>query len=164
MEDSLLQNTTLWVAVSFVGFVALMIWKGSGAVKGAIFGRIERIRAEIEQAEELKEEANRRLAEAKKAQRDAETQADQIVENAKKEAAAMKKEAQQRLEETIARREAQAKDKIAQAEASAIREVRGKAVDMAMLAARSVIADQMSGPAGAKAMDDAIQSVSTRLN
>ena len=51
MEDSLLQNTTLWVAVSFVGFVALMIWKGSGAVKGAIFGRIERIRAEIESRE-----------------------------------------------------------------------------------------------------------------
>lgn len=163
-EHSLLQNTTLWVAVSFIGFILLLIWKGSDAVKGAIFGRIERIRAEIEQAEELKEEANRRLAEAKKAQRDAETQAEQIVENAKKEAAAMKKEAQQRLEETIARREAQAKDKIAQAEASAIREVRGKAVDMAILAARSVIADQMSGPAGAKAMDDAIQSVSTRLN
>lgn len=164
MEDSLLQNTTLWVAVSFVGFVALIVWKGRGAVKGAVYGRIERIRAEIEQAEELKDEANRRLADAKKTQRDAEAQAEQIVENAKKEAAAMKKEAQARLEETIARREAQAKDKIAQAEANAIREVRGKAVDMAILAARSVIADQMSGPAGAKAMDDAIQSVSTRLN
>ncbi|MCR9221543.1 MAG: F0F1 ATP synthase subunit B [Alphaproteobacteria bacterium] len=163
-EQSLLLNTTFWVAVSFVGFVALVYWKGRPAIRGAVYGRIERIRSEIEQAEELKDEANKRLADAKKLQRDAQEQAEQIVENAKKEADAMKKEAQSRLKEQIKRREQQAEDKIAQAEGNAIREVRAKAVDLAVEAARGVIAEHMKGPAGAKAMDEAVQSVSSRLN
>jgi F-type H+-transporting ATPase subunit b len=162
--DGLLQNTTFWVTISFIGFVILVLWKGRGPIRGAVFGRIERIRAEIEQAEQLKDEANQRLAEAKKAQRDAQDQADKIVENAKKEAETLKKEAAERLEEQIKRREQQAEDKIAQVEASAIREVRGKAVDMAIAAAGSVIADAMKGEAGAKVMDDSIESVSKRLN
>ncbi|MBP5856591.1 F0F1 ATP synthase subunit B [Marivibrio halodurans] len=162
--DALLQNTTFWVGVSFVGFVILAYVKGRGPIREAVHGRIDRIRAEIEQAEQLKEEANKQLADAKKKQREAEDQAEKIVENAKKEAKALKKEADERLADFIKRREQQAEDKIAQAEANAIREVRGKAVDMAIDAAGIVIGDQMKGAAGTKVMDDAIKSVSTRLN
>ena len=162
--ESLLQNTTFWVAISFVGFVILAYWKGRAPIRTAIYGRIDRIRAEIEQAEQLKDEANKQLAEAKKAQREAQDQAEKIVENAKKEAQTLKKEADERLAEHIKRREQQAEDKIAQAEANAIREVRGKAVDLAITAAGQVIGDAVKGDAGNKVMDDAIQSVSTRLN
>ena len=162
--ESLLQNTTFWTAVSFAGFVILLVWKGRPAIRGAIYGRIDRNRADIEQAEQLKDEANEQLAEAQKAQRDAKNQAEKIIENAKKEAKALKKEAEENLANQIKRREQQAEDKIAQAEASALREVRGKAVDLAIAAAGAVITDQMKGKAGTTVMDNAIQSVSTRLN
>lgn len=159
-----LQSTDFWVVVSFVIFWGLVIWKGRGAVAGAIDGRIERIKAEIGQAEKLKEEASSKLAELKRAQRDASDQASAIVENAKNETKMMKKELDARFKEAMERREQQAMDKIAQAESNAMAEVRGLAVDMAIAATTQVLKDRMSGADGDKAVDDAIAALPGKLH
>lgn len=152
----ILQDTNTWVVVSFVIFIVLAVWKGRAAITGAIDGRIERIRAEIAQAEQLKEEATSKLAELKRAQRDAVDQAAAIVENAKNETKTMKKDQDARFKEAMERREKQAMDKIAQAEANAIAEVRSLAVDMAIAATTQVLKDRMGGAEGDKAIDSAI--------
>lgn len=163
-HHSLLESTTLWVVVSFVIFVLLVIWKGRPAIGGAIDGRIERIRAEIAQAENLKEEATTKLAEWKRAQREASDQAAAIIENAKAETKILKKDLDARFKEAMARREAQAMDKIAQAQANAIAEVKSLAVDMAMEAATSVLKDRMSGAGGDAAINEAIAGISGKLH
>lgn len=163
MED-LLQNTTFWTAVSFVLFIVLVVWKGRQKVAETVNARIARVRDDIEQAERLKDEANKELADMKRKQREASEQAEQIVENAKTEAKTMKREADKRFKEQMARREQQALDKISQAEAAAVREVQGRAVDLALAAASAVIAERMSGEPGKAAMDKAISDVSAKLH
>lgn len=160
----ILQDTNTWVIVSFVLFFLLVAWKGRSAIANAIDGRIERIRSEIAQAEQLKEEATSKLAELKRAQRDATDQAAAIVENAKNETKTMKKEQDARFKEAMERREKQAMDKIAQAEANAIAEVRSLAVDMAIAAATQVLKDRMGGKEGDKAIDDAIAALPTKFH
>ena len=162
--EELLRNTTFWTGVSFVLFVLLIVWKARGKVAEVVNGRIERIRGEVEQAERLKDEANAQLADIKRKQREAQEQAEQIVENARNEAKTMKREADKRFKESMARREQAAMDKIAQAEANAVREVQGQAADLALAAARSVLADRMAGDGGAKAMDDAIKETAGKLH
>lgn len=160
----ILQDTNTWVIVSFVLFFLLVAWKGRSAIANAIDGRIERIRSEIAQAEQLKEEATSKLAELKRAQRDATDQAAAIVENAKNETKTMKKEQDARFKEAMERREKQAMDKIAQAEANAIAEVRSLAVDMAIAATTQVLKDRMGGKEGDKAIDDAIAALPTKFH
>ena len=162
--DMLLQDATFWTAVAFVIFVLLIVWKARGAVSGAVNGRIDAIKAELDQAESLKEEANAALAQIKKQQSDAVKQAEEIVANAKAEVKIMKAEARKRLDESLTRREAQAMDKIAQAEAHAIQEVRNLAVDMAMAASTQILSDKMSGAGGNKSIDNAIAGLKDKLN
>lgn len=163
-EHSLLQDATFWTAVAFVIFVLLVIWKARPAIKGAIGGRIEAIRAEIDLAESLKEEALSAFAEIQRQQRDALKQAEDIVAHAKVEVKHMKAEARKKLDESLKRREAQAMDKIAQAETQAIQEVRNLAVDKAMAVASLVLTDQMGGKDGNKLVDDAITNLSGKLH
>jgi len=160
----LLQSTDFWVLVSFVIFWALVIWKGRPALAGAIDGRIDRIKSEIAQAEQLKEEATAKLAELKRAQREATDQASAIIDNAKSESKNLKKDLDARFKDAMARREQQAMDKIAQAEANALAEVRGLAVDMAIAATTQVLKDRMGGTDGDKAIDDAIAAIPGRLH
>lgn len=160
----LLQSTDTWVIVSFVLFILLVVWKGRPAIANAVDGRIERIRAEIAQAEKLKEEASAKLAELKRAQRDASEQAAAIVEAAKAETKTMKKEQDARFKDAMDRREKQAMDKIAQAEANAIAEVRSLAVDIAIAATSQVLKDRMGGADGDKAIDEAIAALPGKLH
>lgn len=160
----ILQSTDFWVVVSFSTFFILVIWKARGALTGAIDGRINRIRDEIATAERLKEEATAKLAELRRAQRDAGDQATAIVDAAKAETKSMKKDQDARFKEAMARREQQAMDKIAQAEANAMAEVRNKAVDIAIAATTAVLTQKMAGAAGDATIDTAIAKLPERLH
>lgn len=159
-----LQSTDTWVVVSFVTFFVLVYWKARGAIAGAIDGRINRIRDEIATAERLKEEATAKLAELRRAQRDAGEQASAIVEAAKAETKSMKKEQDARFKEAMSRREQQAMEKIAQAEANAMAEVRDKAVDIAIAATTAVLTERMAGADGDASIDKAIAALPGKLH
>lgn len=163
-HGDLMHDAHFWVAVSFVVFVLLVIWKARGVIRETVTARIERIRTEIDTAESLKEDAKATLAEFKRKQRDALAQAEAIVENAKEETKIIRKEARKRLDESLKRREQQAMDKIAQAEANALAEVRGKAVDMAITAASSILTEQMSGKGGDATIDASIKALPGKLH
>ena len=162
--EQLLQDATFWTAVAFVIFVLLVVWKARGVVAAAVNARINTIKAELDQAEGLREEAQAALAAVQRQQHDAVKQAEEIVANAKAEVKIMKAEARKRLDESLTRREAQAMDKIAQAEAHAIQEVRNLAVDMAMAASTQILSDKMSGAGGNKSIDNAIAGLKDKLN
>ena len=159
-----LQSTDFWVVISFSTFFILVFWKARGALTGAIDGRINRIREEIATAERLKEEATAKLAELRRAQRDAGEQATAIVEAAKAETKSMKKDQDARFKEAMARREQQAMDKIAQAEANAMAEVRNKAVDIAIAATTAVLVEKMAGADGDASIDKAIAALPGKLH
>ena len=146
-QDTLLtpftDTVTHLVMIGVLIFFAI-VWRMGAfkAVLGNLDSRADAIRAELEQAANLREQAAESLALAERRQQDAEKEAEAIIEQAKLDAKAFLADAKKDLSDKIARREAQAAARIARAEAEAASEVRRAAADAATEAARRVMADQ----------------------
>jgi F-type H+-transporting ATPase subunit b len=153
-----------WVAVAFVIFVGLIVWKGLTPILAALDARSNRIRQQIEEARSLRAEAERALGEANRKVREATRETEGILAQARAEAERLKKQSAENLEATLKRREQNAMDKIAQAETRAVDEVRGRAVEVAVAATARLLAEQMDGTRGDKLVEDAIAEVGRKLH
>jgi len=139
----LLAEPESWVLVAFVIFVAVMLRPIRRAALAALDKRAERIKSQIEEAERLRDEAQRLLAEHERKQRQALGEAEGILAHARAEAERHRERAAAELDAALKRREQQAMDRIAQAEAQAVAEVRGAAVDVAVAATRRLLRDKL---------------------
>ncbi|MDX1711775.1 MAG: ATP F0F1 synthase subunit B [Rhodovibrionaceae bacterium] len=162
-SGGLLANPTIWVAVALIIFLGLVFWKGFRPMLQALDARAERIRAEIDEAQELREEAQKALAEYKRKQRDALKEAEEIVDNAGAESKRMRERSEHELEEALKRRERQAMEKIEQAEQSAVREVRNQAVGVAMVAARQLMEKAIDKDKAEEMIQESIDDLPKRL-
>ncbi len=161
----MLHQAETWVAVAFVLFVALAIYlKVPGMVAKMLDERADKIGRELAEAKKLREEAQALLAEYQKKRVEAEKDAANIVAQAKVEAEFYSVETRKKLAETIERRTKQAAQKIAQAEAAAVKEVRTVATDAAIAAATKLVGAAVQGAKGVKLVDESIAAVKTRLN
>jgi F-type H+-transporting ATPase subunit b len=122
------------------------------------------IKADIDEARALREEAKSILATYERRQKEVQDQAERIVASAREEALAAAQQAKDELKRSIARRLAAATDQIASAEASAIRQVREEAVTVAIAAAGDVLAKQMTADAASASIDEAILQVEARMH
>ncbi|ASG20059.1 F0F1 ATP synthase subunit B [Nitrospirillum viridazoti] len=160
-----LQNPTFWVGVAFVVFLALVIWKGGfGALGKSLDARAEKIRLEIETAQKLRQDAEAALTAYQKKQRDAMKEADAIIAAAREEADRIRQHAEADLEATLKRREAQALEKIAQAEAAALQQVRSLAVDVALSATESLLTQTIDQSRSDAMVASAIEELPGKLH
>ncbi|WP_026059951.1 F0F1 ATP synthase subunit B [Pseudaminobacter salicylatoxidans] len=158
-------DATFWATVALVIFLAVVIYmKVPGMLSKSLDTRADRIRSELEDARRLREEAQQLLAEFQRKRKEAEKEAADIVEAAKHEAELLVAEAEKKTEEYVARRAALAEQKISQAERDAISEVRASAVDLAVEAARSLLAAKVDAKAGADLFKASLQEVKSKLN
>jgi F-type H+-transporting ATPase subunit b len=161
----MLQTDTFWAFVGLVIFLVIVIALGAPKrIVAALDARTRRIRAELDEARKAREEAQALLAEYQRRRRDAEAEAQVIVEEARAEARRLTEEANEKLRDMVARRTKAAEQKIAQAEAQAIAEVRGRATDLAVTAAAELLGRKLSGEAGNRMIDQSIETVRQRLN
>ena len=138
-----------WVAVSFVLFVALLYYYGvHRKVAAALDDRAASIAKELADARALREEAEAVLADYKKKTSNAAQETQDIIELAANEAEALALETSRAMKEQFERRMKVAEDKIAQAEADALRDVRAAAADAAVTAARRVISSSLTPEVG----------------
>ncbi|MBD3764270.1 MAG: F0F1 ATP synthase subunit B [Rhodobacterales bacterium] len=160
-----LSNTNFIVLIAFLVFVGILLYaKVPAMLTGLLDKRAQTIRAELDEAKALREEAQSILAQYERKQKDVHAQADRIVTAARDEAMAAAAQARVELSQTIARRMAAAEEQIKAAEIAAVREVRDRAIAVAVAAAGDVLARQMT-PEGAAAMNDtAIGQVEARLH
>lgn len=160
-----LHNTDFVVMVSFLVFVGILVYfKVPGMIAGLLDKRAGQIKAELEEARALREEAKTLLASYERKQKEVKDQADQIVAAAKAEAEAAAVQAKADLKNSIARRLAAAEEQIAAAEAGALREVREKAISVAVSAAGEILAKQMTAEGAAASIDAAIAQVDAKLH
>ncbi len=125
-----------WVAIAFVLFLGLLVYLGAHRrIIGGIDQRQERIKAELDEAVRLREEARAVLVEFERKGREAESEAAAIIAGAKVEAERLAAEAKTRMEDFVVRRTKMAENKIAQAEAQALADVRSAAAETAVAAA-----------------------------
>jgi F-type H+-transporting ATPase subunit b len=158
------QTPEFWVAVGFIIFVLAAAKPAMRAFAAMLDARAERIGRSIDEAARLREEAQHLLAEYQRRQRDAAREIDAIVAQARAEAERMTTEGAERLEALLKRREQLAVDRIAQAETEALQQVRNVAVDVAIAAARRLIAERMDEAARTRLVDRAIADLPARLH
>lgn len=160
-----LWNSNFVVLLAFLVFIGILLWaKVPGKLGGMLDARANQIKAELAEARALREEARALLSSYEKKQKDVQEQSERIVAAAKDEALAAAKQAKEDLKLSIARRLAAAEEQIASAEASALRQVRERAVTVAVAAAADVLAKQSSAQAAAASIDEAIAQVEAKLH
>jgi F-type H+-transporting ATPase subunit b len=154
-----------WVAVAFVLFLAILAKFGvHRVVLGALDDRSARIKAELDEARRLREEAKAVLAEYQRKRQRAESEAEAIIRNAGAEGERLAAEAQAKVEEFVARRTRIAETKIGQAEAQALAEVRAAAAEAAIAAAEKILVQSSKGAVADELIARSIQDLRNKLN
>ncbi|MER8974294.1 MULTISPECIES: F0F1 ATP synthase subunit B [unclassified Mesorhizobium] len=156
---------TLWATVALLIFLGIAIYiKVPGMIAKALDARADKISSELEEARRLREEAQQLLGQYQRKRKEAEQEAAAIVAAAKREADMLAAEAHKKTEDYVARRTALAEQKIGQAEREAIGEVRASAVDIAVEAARALLAGKIDAKAGADLFNASLQDLKSKLN
>jgi F-type H+-transporting ATPase subunit b len=164
MLNELFRDPEFWVAIAFVIAVGLVLWKSAPMIAKSLDDRAAKIKAELDEAQRLREDAQRTLAEFQRKQRDAFKEAEQIAALAKSEAERAAAQAARDLEAALQRRQTQALEKIALAEAKATTEIRNTTVDVAIAAVRRVLAEQLDQQRKSRLIDDAIAELPKLLH
>lgn len=159
------QDPTFWVGVAFVLFFAVLVYyKVPPLIARQLDARAEKIRAELDEAKRLREEAQLLFADYQRRQHEAMQTAEEIVAKAKEDAEILRLQSVKELEITLARRQELAENKIRQAEEKAIAEVQGVAVDVAIAAAAKLMQDGLKGDKANALVDQSIKDLQTHLN
>src|SRR3954454_5744498 len=154
-----------WVAIAFVIVMVVFAWLGvHRTVLTALDHRAQRIKAELDDARRLKDEAAKLLADYQARRASAEREAQEIITNARAEAERTAPEARTRMEYSVARRTKTAENKIAMAEAQALADVRAAAAEAAVSAASSVLSQSVKGPVADDLLTRGIAEVRQKLN
>lgn len=154
-----------WVAIAFVILMAVFVWLGvHRTVLTALDHRAQRIKAELDDARRLKDEAAKLLADYQARRASAEREAQEIVTNARAEAERIAAEARTRMEDFVTRRTKTAENKIALAEAQALADVRAAAAEAAIAAASTVLSQSVKGSVADDLLARGIAEVKAKLN
>jgi F-type H+-transporting ATPase subunit b len=160
-----LNNTEIVVAIGFVIFVGVLIYFGvPGLLARKLDERSVRIKAELDEARALREEAQTLLAAYERKQKEVRAQAEDIVVAARAEAEKAAVAAKEEIKRSVARRLQTATEQIAAAEQAAIREIKDRAVTVAVAAASDVIRAKMGAADADRLIDAAIAEVGDKLH
>jgi len=158
-------NSNFTVGVAFVLFLALLWYFGVHKLIGrALDDRAAKIRTELDEARKLREEAQELFADFERKQKQVAGQADEIVAHACAEAEQAAERAKADLQVSIERRLKAADEQIALAEANAIRQVKDRAVAIAIATAADVLRERLGDDRQQQLVDDAIEDVGQRLH
>jgi F-type H+-transporting ATPase subunit b len=160
-----LQEPETWVALGVLILVGIFLYHRVPAfIAAALDARAAGIARELDEAKRLREEAETLLADYKRKAAQAEQEAASILTEAKADAERFALEARAALKAQIERRAAAAQDKIAQAEAHAMAEIRASAADIAARAAEKLIAARMDDGRANRLIDESLKDLPSRLN
>jgi len=157
-------DPTFWVAISLLLFAALVYQPIAKALPKALDARADKIRAEIEEAEKLRAEAQDLLAQYQRQQREVAAEAETVVRHAREETNRMAEEGKARLEAALKRREKAALERIRRAEEQAMAVIRARTVDLAIAAARTLLSERLTAAKGDALIDQAIKDLPARLH
>jgi F-type H+-transporting ATPase subunit b len=158
-----LQNPELWFAVASIIVIALA-WKPIGKILAkTLDARADRIRADIAAAEKLLADAKTALARYTGTLANAEAEAERIIAQAQLEAADIRERAAEELEHALKAREQHVLDRIEQAEAAAMAEIKAATVTLAIQASRAAIREHLNDNQQAVLVQKAIGAVKSNL-
>lgn len=159
-----LSDPEFWVAVGTAIFLAFLYWKRvPQRSANSLDSRAAAITREIEEAHRLRSEAEALFAQYRQKQAAAETEAQGILAEARADAERFAAEARAAASAQIARRAKQAEDKIAQAEAHALADIRAIAANTAVAAAEKLITRRLDERGAADLVKRSLTEIQGRL-
>ncbi len=139
-----LNNTNIVVAIGFVIFVGILLYYDVPKMLAAkLDERAVKIKADLEEARALRDEAQTLLASYERKQKEVAAQAEEIVAAARSEAERAAVVAKAEIAKSVERRLATATEQIAAAEKAAVRQIKDRAVTVAVAAAADAISQGM---------------------
>jgi F-type H+-transporting ATPase subunit b len=161
----MLLEAEFWVAIAFIIFCIILVYvKVDRYLLDSLDQRRNRIKAELDDARRLKEEAEKLLAEYRRKQGEAEREAQEIIAGAKAEAERLAIETKAKMEEFVSRRTKMAETKITQAEAQAVADVRAAAAEAAVAAAEKILIHTAKGKIAEDLLAEGIEDVKKKFN
>lgn len=160
-----LNNTEIVVTIGFVIFIGILIYVGvPGMITKKLDERAVRIRQELDEARALRDEAQSLLASYQRRQKEVSVQAEEIVAAARVEAEKAAEVAKEDIRRSVARRMQTASEQIEAAEQAAIRQIKDRAVAVAVAAAGDVLKQRMQPGDADKLVERAIGEVASKLH
>jgi F-type H+-transporting ATPase subunit b len=150
-------DATVWVSIAMTAFILILLWKKvPGLVTRGLDNQIAAIRTRLEDARQLRAEAEALRDEYARKIAGAEAEAAAMLAHADEEAKGVLAKAESDARDLTARRAKMAEDKIGAAERAALQAIRGKAADAAAKAAASIIAEKHGALADKSLVDKTI--------
>jgi F-type H+-transporting ATPase subunit b len=157
-------DATFFVAVSFLLFVALVVWIGlPGSILNALDERSANIQKELDEARILHEEAQSLLAKEKRKLEKCDEEIKEILKKASDQADLLAENSKKTLQEEIQRKQKQADLKISQARDEAIREVKSKATDLSVIIAKEYLKENIDDKISSELVDKSIEDLKRNL-
>jgi len=157
MEGIVMES--VWVAVGFAAFVAL-VWKKVGqGLSGMLDERSAKIKSDLDEAATLREAALEEMHQLQRLQREAAAEAKAILKTAEATAERITATAAKNAEESVKRREAQATAKIKAAEVAMVNELRDRAASLAVATATEIISTKLDEKASLALVDTAAAEI-----
>ncbi len=145
--------------------LAALIWKPIREhLLGSLDARAAKIRADLDEAQRLHEEAKTLLAKYQKQLHEGEKLAADIIARAEEEQKRLQQRMEAEFEALVRRRTQQAEDRIAQEEARAVAEVRARAAEIAVAATRRVLEQRIDSKRAQAILAEALDEVTARLH
>ena len=158
MEQGIVLES-VWVAVGFVVFIALVWRKAGGAIGAMLDERSEKISSELKEASALREAAFEELQSYQRLHREAAEEAKAILQSAEATAQRIRETAEKNAVAAVKRREQQADAKIKAAEANMITELRERAAALAVATATEIITSNLDEKASLALVDSAAAEI-----
>jgi|TARA_B110000014_G_C20065178_1_gene555079 F-type H+-transporting ATPase subunit b len=157
-------DATFFVAVSFLLFVAFVVWIGlPGSILNALDERSTNIQKELDEARILHEEAQSLLAKEKRKLEKCDEEVKEILKKASDQAVLLAENSKKTLEEEIQRKQKQADLKISQARDEAIRDVKSKATDLSVIIAKEYLKENIDDKISSELVDKSIEDLKRNL-
>jgi F-type H+-transporting ATPase subunit b len=161
----ILKETDFWEWLGLLAVIAIFLYKGAPAfIARALDRRAEAIAKELESVKRLREEAETVLINYRERAQSAQSEAAAILDESRAETERLTAEARAQMQAQIERRARQAQERIAQAEANAMTEIRALAADTAVTAAQKLIAARLGEDKASALINQGIAELPAKLN
>ncbi len=158
------QDAEFWIFVA-LALLAVVLWRAKvpSAAAKALDAAGDKVRAQLEEAQRLREEAEALLMRIQADKLEAERSAAELLKAAEEDAQRLRVDAAAKLEEDVRRRARMAEQKIALAEAQAAQQVKAAAAELASQAAEAILLARVSVAKSDPLIDQGLSELAKRL-
>ena len=137
-------DATFWVAISFLIFIALLIYKKvPGLINKVLDDKISEIKKKVEESEKLKNDSEKLLSTYQAKLNDSKKECDLILQNAKRISDKDSKELTEKFKNKLKSRERSVEEKITNLKNEALKEIELKAAILSTDAVREIMKNEI---------------------